>query len=94
VAVEEQFEDGEVLDALDERRLQRRSHERTLADADVDERVDAVDGLGARSVDTGATEVARESDDGVEQSCRELRGRRTIVRRTNVVPSRRFTWGV
>ena len=40
------------------------------------------------------TQVAREGDDGVEQPCRELRGRRTIVRRTNVVPSRRLTWGV
>ena len=74
VAVEEQFEDGDVLGALDERRLQRRSHERTLADADMGEGVDAVDRLGARRVDPGRAEVARQGDDGVEQSCRELRG--------------------
>jgi hypothetical protein len=59
----------------------------------VSERVDAVDRLGARRIDTSGTEIAREGDDGVEQSCRELRGRRTVVRRTNVVPSCRFTWG-
>jgi hypothetical protein len=68
VAVEEQLEDGEVLSAFDERCLQRRSHEQTLAEADVSEGVDAVDRLRARRIDPGGAEVARQDHDGVEQS--------------------------
>ncbi len=57
--VEQQLEDADVLGPLDERRLQRRPHEQALVDADLFDRAQPVDRLGARRVDAGGAQVTR-----------------------------------